>query len=65
MVEQSDRPVKPTLEELQIGGSTFFYQTPEGFATAHDSSRYLTPSFKGTCSNDLDNETDRQAVLTE
>ena len=38
-------------------------KTQEDFAAAHDFSRYMAPSFKGTFSIDWDNETERQTVL--
>jgi hypothetical protein len=38
-------------------------RTPEAFAAAHDFSRYVAPSFKGTFSIDWDKENERQTVL--
>lgn len=38
-------------------------RTPEAFAAAHDFSRYVAPSFKGTWSIDWDKENERQIVL--
>jgi len=56
MLAEGLRQVLRVLAELTL-------QTPESFAAAHDFSRYLAPSFKGTCCIDWDNETERQVVL--